>query len=73
MYEPTCQCKNSQIVAAFTKREQIWKQIASMAGLEPRIAHNQFKKMIQVAACHMNISCRKFQEKDCLVKKKKKG
>jgi hypothetical protein len=65
MFEDTCNCRNRQIVnkwttvknrtayVEFTKRDQIWKKIANLAGLEPRNAHLQYDKMVQVAiGCH---------------------
>jgi hypothetical protein len=81
-FESTCHCKNRQIIsrwkmgtnrikyAVFAKRERIWKKIANLAGLEPRNAHKQYNKMVNVAVGYTEMTCNHFRMKHCVKRKK---
>jgi hypothetical protein len=72
MFEDTCHCRNRHIInkwttgknrtknVAFTKRDQIWTNIANLAGLEPRNAHLQYEKWCRLpfvlGGCHATCS-----------------
>jgi hypothetical protein len=80
MYESTCHCRNRKQInkwdnrkyKAFTKRAQVWKEVARQAGLQCDTAHKHYDKMEQVANKHRLKSCSAFREDYC-VKKKKEG
>jgi hypothetical protein len=83
MFEDTYHCRNRQIInkwttgknrktcVAFAKRDQIWTKIANLAGLEPRNAHLQYDKFVQVAIGFRGMSRNLFQTKHCVIKKEK--
>jgi hypothetical protein len=57
---------------AFTKRVQVWKEVARQAQLNSHLtAHEHYDKMMQVAESYQSISCSTFHEKFCVAKKEK--